>query len=380
MIDPPRTEVIASIADCHTAGITVKMITGDHATTATAIGSQLGIVEPGMKPVTGKQLGALSDDELRTAVEASNVFARVTPEQKLRLVRALQRNGHVAAMTGDGVNDAPALKQADIGVAMGITGTSVSKEAADIVLSDDNFSSIAAAVEEGRRVYDNLIKSLAFVLPTNLGLAMILLCAVAFFPFDNGNLLLPMLPTQVLWINLVGAVALALPLAFEAAERDVMGRSPRDPKAPVLSRFVAIRTVLAATLMTASSVGLFLWEYNRELDRVESGAIDRATLIAESQTMAVTAVIVFQILYLFQCRSLRGSAKSVGWSANPVVFMGVGALVVLQALFIYAPPLQSVFSSASLDAKALGLSFLAPAIAAFVITIQKAVSARRSPA
>jgi potassium/sodium efflux P-type ATPase len=366
MIDPPRTEVIESIESCHTAGITVKMITGDHATTAAAIGRELGIFGDGMKPVTGKQLAETSDDELAVLVEQTNVFARVTPEQKLRLVKTLQSNGHVAAMTGDGVNDAPALKQADIGVAMGITGTSVSKEAADIVLSDDNFRSIAAAVEEGRRVYDNLIKSLAFVLPTNLGLALILLCAVAFFPFDGDSLLLPMLPTQVLWINLVGAVTLALPLAFEAAEKDVMRRAPREKDAPIMSRFVITRTVLAAVLMTASSVGLFLWEYSRT-DKV-----------AESQTMAVTAVVVFQILYLFQSRSLRGSARSVGWSANPVVFAGVGVLVILQALFIWAPPLQAVFGSASLDATATAWSIAVPAVAALLITAQKAVSARRA--
>ena len=234
MIDPPRIEAIKAIQACYTAGIAVKMITGDHKGTATAIGKQLGLIGEG-KAVTGAELQATTDRELELLVKTSNVFARVAPEHKLRLVRALQASDQIVAMTGDGVNDAPALKQANIGVAMGITGTAVSKEAADIVLTDDNFASIAAAVEEGRRVYDNLIKSLAFVLPTNLGLAFILIYAVAFFPFDpqSKELLLPMRPVQLLWINLVAAVSLALPLAFEAKEPDIMRRPPRSPQEPV---------------------------------------------------------------------------------------------------------------------------------------------------
>jgi magnesium-transporting ATPase (P-type) len=207
MIDPPRPEAVEAVEACRQAGITVKMITGDHAGTAAAIGGELGLATDG-SALTGSGITALSDDELREETARTGVFARVAPEHKLRLVRSLQAQNEIVAMTGDGVNDAPALKQADIGLAMGITGTDASKEAADIVLTDDNFASITAAVEEGRRVYDNLIKALSFVLPTNIGLAVIMTVAVAFFPIVDGAPLLPMLPTQILWINLVAAVAL----------------------------------------------------------------------------------------------------------------------------------------------------------------------------
>jgi magnesium-transporting ATPase (P-type) len=376
MIDPPREEAISAVRTCHTAGITVKMITGDHAKTAEAIGAQLGILEGG-QVVTGAQLAELDEARLREAATSSNVFARVAPEHKLRLVRALQKEGQVVAMTGDGVNDAPALKQANIGVAMGITGTAVSKEAADIILTDDNFASIAAAVEEGRRVYDNLVKSLAFVLPTNLGLALILVVGVAFFPIlhiaGEREPLLAMLPTQLLWINLVATVALALPLAFEAREPDVMKRAPRHPDAPVLSRFVVMRTLLVAALMCAGATGLFLWEYTHEAAR--SG---HEIAIREAQTMAVTTVIMFQIFYLLNCRSLRDSSLRIGLFSNPFVYLGIGALVLLQLGFIYLPFMQEVFDTAPLTLEALGLCALVGAIVLPVISVEKGLRSRRA--
>ncbi|MFL5358689.1 cation-translocating P-type ATPase [Archangium sp.] len=376
MIDPPREEAISAVRTCHTAGITVKMITGDHAKTAEAIGAQLGILEGG-QVVTGAQLAELDEARLRVAATSANVFARVAPEHKLRLVRALQKEGQVVAMTGDGVNDAPALKQANIGVAMGITGTAVSKEAADIILTDDNFASIAAAVEEGRRVYDNLVKSLAFVLPTNLGLALILVVGVAFFPIlhiaGEREPLLAMLPTQLLWINLVATVALALPLAFEAREPDVMKRAPRHPDAPVLSRFVVMRTLLVAALMCAGATGLFLWEYTHEAAR--SG---HEIAIREAQTMAVTTVIMFQIFYLLNCRSLRDSSLRIGLFSNPFVYLGIGALVLLQLGFIYLPFMQEVFDTAPLTLEALGLCALVGAIVLPVISVEKGLRSRRA--
>ena len=349
MIDPPREEAIRAIEVCRTAGVAVKMITGDHRATAAAIGEQLGILSDS-GAVAGRDLTPMSDDELRETVGRVNVFARVSPEHKLRLVRALQDRNEVVAMTGDGVNDAPALKQANIGVAMGITGTAASKQAADIVLTDDNFASIGAAVEEGRRVYDNLIKSLAFVLPTNLSLALILLCAVAFFPFnrETGQLLLALSPIQLLWINLVATVSLALPLAFEAQEPDVMRRPPRRPGEPVLSSFLLKRTAVVALLMTAATVGAFLWEYYAELGR----GVPPALALAESQTMAVTTIIIFQCFYLANCRSLRYSFTAVGFFTNRMFYVGVALVLALQAAFIYFPPAHALFGSAPLNLQA----------------------------
>jgi magnesium-transporting ATPase (P-type) len=368
MIDPPRPEAIEAVAQCHAAGITVKMITGDHPSTATAIAQQLGILnEAGTCP--GADLGELTEEALGGVVSRVNVFARVAPEQKLRLVRALQNQNEVVAVTGDGVNDAPALKQANIGVAMGITGTAVSRQAADMVLIDDNFASIAAAIEEGRRVYDNLIKSLAFVLPTNLGLALILLYAVAFFPFDIGSeeLLLALSPVQLLWINLVATVSLALALAFEAPEPDVMRRPPRRPNAPVLGRFVLFRTAMVAALMTAAGVGMFLWDYRIELAR----GLTHPSALAQAQTMAVTTIILFQIFYLLNCRSLRDSFFALGVFSNPVIFIGIGILLTLQSMYVYVPFMQVVFGSAPLSAQDWLIATCVGAMILPIVTIEK---------
>jgi Ca2+-transporting ATPase len=368
MIDPPRTEAIEAVKLCHTAGITVKMITGDHKGTATAIGRQLGLMTEG-HAITGAELQASSDEELMSLVRTSNVFARVAPEHKLRLVKALQANDEVVAMTGDGVNDAPALKQSNIGVAMGITGTGVSKEAADIVLTDDNFASIAAAVEEGRRVYDNLIKSLAFVLPTNLGLAFILIYAVAFFPFDakTKELLLPMLPVQLLWINLVATVSLALPLAFEAKEPDIMKRKPRSPKEPVLNQFVIVRTLLTAVLMASGAIGLFHYVYSKDL----AEGVPTTLALSQAQTITVTTVILFQIFYMLNCRSLKGSILKIGVFSNPTVFIGVAVLLLLQVAFIFTPFLQDVFGSSPIELGDLWLATMVGASVLPLISIEK---------
>ena len=369
MIDPPRLEAIEAVAACHRAGITVKMVTGDHRVTAEAIARELGLLDESDRALTGAELAGLSDAELAVAVGYTNVFARVAPEHKLRIVRALQAQGEVVAMTGDGVNDAPALKQADIGVAMGITGTAVSKEAADIVLADDNFASIAAAVEEGRRVYDNLVKALAFVLPTNLGFALVILLSVLFFPIEDGVPLLPMDPAQLLWVNLVATVALALPLAFEAKEPDLMGRPPRRPDEPILTRFVLVRTALVAVLMTAGAIGLFLWEYYVEFER----GVPRARALAEAQTMAVTTMILFQVCYLLNCRSLRDSARTIGLWSNPTVYLGIGGLLALQVGFVYLPFMNELFDSAPLALDAWLAAGLVSAIVLPVISLEKRV-------
>lgn len=379
MIDPPRPEAIEAVATCHTAGIVVKMITGDHLGTAEAIGRQLGLLRPGEHGMSGAELAQMSGDQLRKAAVSTNVFARVAPEHKLQLVRALQEAGQVVAMTGDGVNDAPALKQADVGIAMGITGTAVSKEAADVVLADDNFATIASAVEEGRRIYDNLIKSLAFVLPTNLGLGLILIAAVPFFPLVpvEGELvpLMPAKPSQLLWINLVTSVALTLPLAFEIIEPDAMRRPPRTPGSRVLDRFVIMRTLLVAILMAGGGLGMFLWEYWTEV-----GHQGHAVALREAQTEAVTTVVLFQVFYLFNCRSLRASVFRIGFFSNPVVFIGIALLILLQAAFIYVPFMQRIFDTAPLQLEAIAFAALVAAVVFPIITLEKLVRQRSDSA
>ncbi len=359
MIDPPRAEAVEAIKLCHDAGIVVKMITGDHRATARSIGMEIGLSESG-DVVTGVELSKMDDETLKETAANTNIFARVAPEHKLRLVKALQDSNQIVAMTGDGVNDAPALKQSNIGVAMGITGTSVSKESADIVLADDNFSSISAAVEEGRRVYDNLLKSLAFLLPTNLGLALILVYGIMFFPFNplTKELLLPMLPTQLLWINLVAAIALALPLAYEVKELEVMKRPPRKPDEPLFNAFVTFRVFFVSILMTAGTLLLFSREYSNALKE----GIEASIALSKSQTIAVTFVIVFQVFYMIICRSLKDSVFNIGFFSNKKVFVGIAIIVVLHSLFIYTPFMQKVFGTTALDLRdlmvAIGVGFL----------------------
>jgi magnesium-transporting ATPase (P-type) len=364
LIDPPREEAVEAVDGCHRAGIAVKMITGDHAATAAAIGRELGIVGKA-PPMTGTEIAASPEDELRARVQVTDVFARVAPEHKLRLVRALQAGGAVTAMTGDGVNDAPALRQADIGVAMGRAGTAAAREAADIVLGDDNFATIRAAIEEGRRVYDNLVKALAFALPTNVGEALIVLVAVLAFPVVDGRPILPVEPVQILWINLVATVSLALPLAFEAREQGVMRRPPRDPDEPLLSRFVVARTIYVGSLMAAVAIALFLFA-------VPPGAAGGSPELARAQTLAVTSVAFFQIFYLLVCRTLTAPVRSIGWASNPYVFGGVGVLLVLQAGFVHLPVMQALFRTADLTTTDWLLAAVAGAVVVPVVSAEKA--------
>jgi Ca2+-transporting ATPase len=375
MMDPVRPEAVAAVAGARSAGITVKMITGDHPDTAAAIGAELGLVEARPAPgavVTGAELDALEDARWPEVAERGAVFARVAPEHKLKLVRALQGRGRVVAMTGDGVNDAPALEQADVGVAMGKAGSSVAREAADVVLTDDNFATIVAAIEEGRRVYDNLIKSLVFILPTNLGLAGILGVALVAFPFDPATreLLLPVRATQILWINLVCAVARARPLAFEAIEPDAMTRPPRAPTRPVLTRFVVVRTALVAALMTAASIALFSYVRAEGL----ASGLDAHAAVQAAQTAAVTTVVAFQSFYLLTCRALRGSIFARGRGVNPLVFVGIGGLWALQLAFIYAPPLQAIFETRALAVVEVGAAIVAGAAVLPLIALERALA------
>ena len=381
MIDPPRTEAMDAIRICQEAGITVKMITGDHPVTAEAIGRQIGLLRQGQSAMPGRDLAGLSEKQLQDAATSTNVFARVAPEHKLQLVEALQAQRHVVAMTGDGVNDAPALKRADIGIAMGITGTAVSKEAAKVVLMDDNFASITAAVEEGRRVYDNLIKCLAFMLPANLGLACTLSVAMFFFPTIEVDgvkvLLLAMSPSQTLWINLVASVTLSIPLAFEVLEPNAMRRLPRSPDEPVFSGFIVARLIIVGVLMAAGACGLFLWEYYRIVGPEPVTSARHALALAEAQTLCVTSIIFTQVFYLLNCRSLNSSLFTQGFFSNPAIFIGISALLVLQTCFIYLPPLQTLFNSAPIDGRGWMFSMAVGATVLPVISFDKWVRNRR---
>jgi len=334
MMDPPRAEAIDAIKACQTAGVTVKMITGDHAVTATAIARQIGIAGAGAEgeAVTGAEMAALHDREFISLAQRVNVFARVTPEQKLRLVEALQSRGLVVAMTGDGVNDAPALKQADIGVAMGITGTDVAKDAADMVLIDDNFASIEAAVEEGRGVFDNLVKFIAYALPTNVGQGLVLIAAILL------GITLPILPLQILWINMITAVLLGLGLAFELKEPGIMQRQPRAPRSPIISTAVLVRIGVAGVILLIGAFALFEWS------QAIGGSVE------EARTVAVNVFMSVQIFYLFACRSLRRSLFTYNPFGNRMIVLGVAVVVCLQLAFTYAPFMNVAFGTQPLAA------------------------------
>jgi magnesium-transporting ATPase (P-type) len=329
MIDPPRPEAIDAVAECRGAGIRVKMITGDHARTAGAIGAQIGLENP-HRVLTGAELDALSDVELRDAVIDCDIFARTSPEHKLRLVMALQAHGLTVAMTGDGVNDAPALKRADAGIAMGRKGSEAAKEASELVLADDNFASIAAAVREGRTVYDNIRKVISWTLPTNGGEAMTVIVALLF------GLTLPVTPIQILWINLITAATLGIALAFEPTERNTMLRAPRRRDEPLLGGELMWHVLLVSALFLVFVYGVF------------SYALERGYPTALARTMAVNTIVVLEIFHLFFIRNLYGT--SLTWAAlrgTPAVWLTVLGVTGAQFTITYAPMLQPLFGTAA---------------------------------
>ncbi|TDP31830.1 cation-transporting ATPase F [Nocardia ignorata] len=359
MVDPPRAAAPGAVAACHAAGIAVKMITGDHVGTATAIAGQVGLLdrhEPAEgRVLTGTELAALSGAEFAAAVERASVFARVSPEQKLRLVEALQDRGHVVAMTGDGVNDAPALRQAGIGVAMGLGGTEVAKDAADMVLTDDDFATIEAAVEEGRGVFDNLTKFIAWTLPTNIGEGLVIFAAIVF------GAALPILPTQILWINMTTAVALGLMLAFEPKEAGIMTRPPRAPDRPLLTRSLMARVLLVSSLLVAGSWWLFQWE------------LAEGASLPEARTAAVNLFVLVEAFYLFSCRSLTRSAWRLGFFSNRWLIVGVTGQLVGQLAITYVPAMNTVFDTAPISGDAWLRILLIAVAASLVVAVDKRV-------
>ncbi|MFP4208389.1 MAG: cation-translocating P-type ATPase [Wenzhouxiangella sp.] len=355
--DPPRPQVPGAIRSCQNAGIRVKMITGDHVATARAIAVELGLMRSDGQALSGHEIDQLSAEELHRRVMDVDVFARTTPEHKLRLVEALQDNHQVVAMTGDGANDAPALKRADIGVAMGIKGTEASRQAAEMVLADDNFATIVSGVEEGRGVYDNIRKAILFVLPTNAAQALVIILAVL------AGLVLPITPVQILWVNMVISITLALSLAFEPLENNVMHRPPRPMDQELLTSFVVVRIIWVGLLLTAGTFVLF--------NHVLAASGDEAL----ARTMAVNVLVAGQITYLFNCRRWQSSTLTIeALLCNRWAWISVALLVGLQVMFTYLPAAQAVFGTAALPIGYYWLVFAFGLLVFFLVEAEKALT------
>lgn len=362
IIDPPREEATGAIRVCHEAGVRVKMITGDHLLTARSIAAAMGIGD-GEHAVTGQQLSQATPEELERLVHENDVFARSSPEHKLLIMNALQARGEVVAMTGDGVNDAPALKRADVGVAMGIKGSEAAKEASAIVLADDNFTTIERAVQEGRTIYDNLVKTILFLLPTNGAQSLVVISAIVL-----GLTVMPVTPVQILWVNMVSAVTMALALAFEPAEEDVMRRPPRAPGAPILSRHLAWRVVFVSALIAAASILVFrFW-------------IDRGASLGEARTAALNTLVTGQLFYLLNARFLvRSSFTFASLRGNPAIPIAAGVLASFQLALTYLPALQTLFGTASLTIDHWVSAFAAGALVFVLVEIEKGLLRRFFP-
>jgi magnesium-transporting ATPase (P-type) len=331
IMDPPREEARHAIAQCQEAGIRVIMVTGDHASTAAAIGTQLGLSQP-LQVLTGRELEQLDDADLQKRAADIDIVARATPAHKLRLVAALQAGNQVVAMTGDGVNDAPALKRANIGVAMGMKGTEAAKEAAEMVLADDNFATLRTAVLEGRTVYDNLRKALVFLLPTNGGQALVMVAAIVL------GITLPITPVQILWVNMVSAITLSLPLVFDRAASDMMQRSPRQHNESILSVALLFRIAFVSVLLMALTLALYHWSSSHQPD------LNRA------RTVAINGLVTAEMVYLISCRSLHRSTYCfASWLDNGYAILAMAALTFMQLALTYLPIMQSMFGTASLD-------------------------------
>ena len=358
MMDAPRKDAIEAIRQAKKAGIQVVMITGDHKLTAMAVAREMGILQPGDFALTGEELDELSDEDLRGRVERTRVYARVSPEHKLRIVDAWRARGHIVAMTGDGVNDAPALKRSSLGVAMGITGTDVAKEAADMVLTDDNFASIVAAVEEGRGIHENIRKFVRYLLSTNSGEVLVLFLASAFF------IPLPLLPIQLLWINLITDGFPALALGVEPKERGLMQRRPRNPKEGILAGGIALHIAWVGALMAAGSLGLYLWA-------------DPYRDIVFAQTLTFYTVAMFQVFHVLAIRVSRESVFTAGFFRNRYLIGAVALTVSLQLAVIFVPVLQGPFHTRALPLGDLLLATLVASTVFFAVELEKWARRRR---
>lgn len=359
MIDPPRLGVQKAIQSCYDAGISVKMITGDHPVTALFIAKSIGLKTEGARAVlNAHDIDSMDDATLCDAVQEVNVFARIVPEQKLRLVKALQARSHIVAMTGDGVNDAPALRQANIGIAMGISGTEVAKEAGDMILLDDNFNTIEDAVEEGRVVYDNIIKFITWILPSNAGEGLLVIFAII------SGMLLPVLPLQILWINMASDSVLGIMLAYEPKERGVMQRRPRAPNKPILTGYLLFKVLLVGVLLFLCALGSFYYA-------LESGWSEEV-----ARTIVVNIFIFGEMFYLFNCRSLNVSVFKIGFFSNKPLLYGVLVISASQLCYTYLPFMNELFKSAPLGWLAWGLVFGSSVVVFIVVEIEKSLHVR----
>ena len=357
MMDPPRPEAITAIADCLQAGIRVKMITGDHPQTAMSIGQMLGIGNAA-SAITGRELEAMDDRQLSDAAQQYDIFARTSPEDKFRLVQALQSKQEVVGMTGDGVNDAPALKRADVGIAMGIKGTEVTKEAADMVLTDDNFATIASAVHEGRRVYDNLKKTILFVIPSNIAQALLIIIALL-----AGNII-PLTPVLILWMNMATSATLSFGLAFEAGEKDIMNRPPRKANLHVMDGYAIWRVVFVGLMIAISAFVLEAWlqprGYSAEFIR----------------TVLLQTLVTAQWFYMLNCRVNDGFSLSKGLLENKGIWIVSGVLLALQLLIIYAPFMQMLFGTEALPFRYWVITFLIGFVMFLIVEAEKVLTRR----
>jgi calcium-translocating P-type ATPase len=359
LLDPPRNEAIDAVKECHGAGIRVTMITGDHKITAAAIAKMLGIGD-GSTAITGAEIEEMDTTTLEERVRDVDVFARASPEHKLRLVKAIQANKQIVAMTGDGVNDAPALKKADIGVAMGIKGTEVTKEAADMVLADDNFASITAAVKEGRTVYNNIEKAILFMLPTNVAQALVIMVSIVV------GFTAPITAPQILWVNMVTSVALGLVISFEPHELDVMQRMPRAVHRPILDAFGVWRVIFVGLALLALTLSAFFWMKSKDA----SDELARA--------VAVNALVIGQVFYLLNSRYRVDSSLSLkAHLGNKYLLLGIGAVAILQILFTYAPPLQVLFETEAIPVWVWPWLFLGGLVFFLVVETEKLIIRKR---